>query len=292
MPITRSLVLTALVFSAVQLLAYARVRAAIEYCPAAIYGAHALNPNAAGDASLWSFAVSALGPRSVQGAVMVETSDGWYTFQFPPATLTAHDGTYAMGKFGDWHKTDYVSQPLYVMFPQPLKISYWWLDEAVAFGDRELNWDQRGLVACEPTIGPGGPNAPLVGWRKGVKPAIGLDAIPPPGTAFIVAASASPPPGASSCSSPFVPATAVSVARAEYPREAEDEFAGQSVEVVVFVSIDATGKVRDAWVVGTSGDIAIDGDALRVARQSSYRSGVALCRPVPGTYWLLVDYNG
>jgi TonB family protein len=105
--------------------------------------------------------------------------------------------------------------------------------------------------------------------------------------------SASPAPAATvaaACPDPNRDAHTLSLAPPEYPPSAQEEDAGGR-QVQVAVTIAPNGRVVEEAIVASSGIEAIDQDALRVARETTYAPRVKNCLPVLGTYKYVIDYN-
>ncbi len=64
---------------------------------------------------------------------------------------------------------------------------------------------------------------------------------------------------------------------------------GDLVEVRVLVTISPGGALESARIEHSSGNGAIDREALRVARTSTYSPAMRECKPVTGSYLLRLD---
>lgn len=126
---------------------------------------------------------------------------------------------------------------------------------------------------------------------------------PPLSTVAVVPASAcqSPPPQPTptqvaesrgpSCPIVNQPAHSPSLAQPDFPQSAMRQRLPAEVDVVVDVSLSASGAVTNAVVSKSSGDAAIDADALRVVRDSTYSPKIINCKAVPSHYLYEAEYN-
>ncbi len=246
--------------------------AVTEYCPAYIRAEHAFDM-ANGAAALWSYEIAAFGPRSVRGDILAQTTDGWYTFEFPSAPLTrAGEG-------------NFVSPALYITFPHPVTLLRWWVRDAQTSDDAFFGWNQRGAVECPPRVIAVTESAARSWW-----PADKALLSPSPRESIVEAVPIAAPDGASACERPFGAAQAERVPPVDFPSTAERSISG-STDVTVTVAINAEGTIDDAWISGPSDIPALDKEALRVARESTYRSTIAFCRPVPTFYEFIVTFT-
>ncbi|HEY9086387.1 MAG TPA: energy transducer TonB [Candidatus Tyrphobacter sp.] len=102
---------------------------------------------------------------------------------------------------------------------------------------------------------------------------------------------ASPAPAApAGCANPYQEAHTLQEASPEYPQSAIDLGLGR-VEVTVIVTIGPSGNLESATIGSGSGNSAIDHDALRVARLTTYAPKMENCQPITSQYKYLVDYN-
>ncbi len=97
------------------------------------------------------------------------------------------------------------------------------------------------------------------------------------------------PPATPGCAIPFRDATLDTGATPEYPQSAIDENLGR-VQVQVEVTVGPSGSLEGATIYSGSGNSAIDREALRVARESTYRPKIVNCEPTSGSYLYLVDF--
>lgn len=89
---------------------------------------------------------------------------------------------------------------------------------------------------------------------------------------------------------PFREAYTIEEAQPEYPESARDLNWGHA-QVAVNVTIGPTGDVAGADIASSSGNNAIDLDALRVVRLTTYAPKLQNCQPVTSAYTYLVDYS-
>ena len=254
----------------------ARALAVAEFCPAEVEPPHQL------DATLFSYALSAEGPRSVAGAIVFDTSMGWFVAEFPATPLTLHP--YNMQDASvTFTRTAYESGPLYVRFPQPVTLKGAYVSSASSSGDQLFGWDAKGTVPCAPRAGFGArlTGAPNPSFLKTLNPRTDLDVMPSP-TASIGVAALTSAPGSTDCDVPFANATVTSAASPEYPGFARDQNLGG--EVYVIVAVNGDGTLGDAWLYAPSGSRDLDQAALRAARQTKYKGGRVFCQAAGGDY--------
>jgi TonB family protein len=83
----------------------------------------------------------------------------------------------------------------------------------------------------------------------------------------------------------------VSEAQPTYPESATEENLGP-VEVVVIVTVGPSGNLVDATIGSDpSHNSAIEHEALRVARTTTYAPHLVDCKPVTDEYRYLIDFN-
>ncbi len=126
-----------------------RALAQTEYCPATVQSTAAVGVRCrCGPSALWGYVLSALGPRIVSGTIEVQTDAGWFSFPFTSVALTQYAVHYSSPYVAYTHN-EYDSLPLYVRFPEPLKIIRLWVETASAHDDAIFNWDAHGTVTCQ-----------------------------------------------------------------------------------------------------------------------------------------------
>lgn len=102
---------------------------------------------------------------------------------------------------------------------------------------------------------------------------------------------AQPAPAANGgCDRPFSDATVVQAVAPNYPDSARKLKLGP-VTVLVNVTIGANGNLVATSIAHSSGNANIDQEALRAARQSTYRARTVNCAAVAGTYLFRADFN-
>ena len=178
------------------------------------------------------------------------------------------------------------SPELSVTFPEGVNIVRAWVAVAQTQGDRIFGWDARGEIVCDPAdFGPRPPTKDSV--RRA--PAA-TDPTPAPAPASAVATQiASPFPNAT-CQHPFVAATVINAVSPVFPDIVRDEGFSAPAISEVYVAIDRSGAVQDAWLFGTSGYPELDRAAVAAAKKSSYKSAVSYCRPVTGLYLFRANF--
>jgi TonB family protein len=76
----------------------------------------------------------------------------------------------------------------------------------------------------------------------------------------------------------------------DYPDSARDLGLGP-VTVLVEVTVSPSGALTDANVYKSSGNSAIDREALRAAHQSTYAPKLVNCSPTSGQYLFRAEFN-
>jgi len=282
----RAALLSLVAFGAIAL-TQASARAEIEFCPAGLNGLHPLQAAKGEPAALFSYTLTALGPRTVTGQLAVQTDRGWFTAPVPSSLLTRHESHY-VSRLQDFTRVDFVSPLLYVQFPEAIKIQNVWIRSARAIGDGEFGWEAQGTVPCNP---PGEARsvtfAPIPDLKVSSKTSIDYTVLPAPGS-IVPQAVASTPLESTDCPKPFVSATTVHVVSPEYPYA----FSRPSGVSIIAVAIEGNGTLRDAWVWGSSGDAGYDAAALASAARTTYSGATAFCRPVAQTFLFRARFTG
>ena len=93
-----------------------------------------------------------------------------------------------------------------------------------------------------------------------------------------------------SCAVPDKVASIVSHPTPEIPEIALQQEVTGSVEIIV--DLDADGALRSARIEHSSGNAALDAEALRVARKSRYSPTIAACTAVAESLRYTVDFAG
>lgn len=91
------------------------------------------------------------------------------------------------------------------------------------------------------------------------------------------------PTQAPACAVPFKDATVNQVSAPNYPSSAQDAGFG-SADVPVVVTLSASGSVISVKLVQSSGNFAIDREAKRAARDTTYYPKIVNCKPVASQY--------
>jgi TonB family protein len=274
-------------FAAVALCAFLSLQshaaALSEFCPARADQFHRI-----GDvgSTLYSFTVSAEGPRSVQGRIAVRGDDSWYLIDFPKTQLSAYHERWR-DAYVEYTRTTFASAVLYVRFPSPIARLDAFTYDAQSFGDPAFGWDAQGLVGCSAPAGFG----LAYGGSKGsvltlLNPRTDL-AEPPVSNADVLTARLTSPPGRLDCAVPFANARATEAAAPVYP------LGSDAVATLVYVEIvvDKDGSLADAWIYAPSGRKPFDDAALEAARKSTFAPGTAFCGPAPGSYLFRAEFN-
>lgn len=105
----------------------------------------------------------------------------------------------------------------------------------------------------------------------------------PPGTPE---PTATPKPA---CSVPNVPATTINVVSPAVPEQLGSDVDAQAQ---VRVTLQPSGAVDAVEIYRSAGNALLDREALRAARQSTYRAEVRDCVPIRGDYLFTVDFKG
>jgi TonB family protein len=93
------------------------------------------------------------------------------------------------------------------------------------------------------------------------------------------------------CEHPFTGATVKSAVMPDFPESVREEGFGGVAVSEVYVALDPTGKLADAWTFSSSGYPALDRAALVAARRSKYAAPISYCRSVGGTYIFRADFE-
>lgn len=112
------------------------------------------------------------------------------------------------------------------------------------------------------------------------------DGISEPGPAMSAAPAATEIPKPS-CSTPFAPAVATDPVAATIP----DGFEGDNAVAQIRVTLDAAGKVTEAAVFRSAGNVLLDRAAIAAARMSRYRPEIRDCEPAGGSYLFTVEFQ-
>jgi hypothetical protein len=260
--------------------------AAVEYCPASVAVVHHFS---APNDQLYALLLSARSARSVNGTLLAQTNDGWYTVVFPETRIAEFDES-LHNEYASWKHTSYLSPSVYVRFPSVVqKVTRWAVLAAQSTGDGVFHWDEKGMVTCKLTIshwpdpmfdrgGTGIVNDTPV--PKALLPKmpsmVGIDAVP-----------ANVDPSAS-CEHPDENAVATRKITPTWPPGLGAPNHPVTIRVMVAVSRD--GPPDEAWVYDPSGVSEFDRGALSAALNSTYRAGREFCFPAPGYYMYVVTF--
>lgn len=98
-----------------------------------------------------------------------------------------------------------------------------------------------------------------------------------------------PTPTPRSCTHPYVDARTVRAIEPDYPEIARERGAAGTAEVQVTLS--PTGAVRDLKIYRSSGDNALDIEAIKAARASMYAPAIEDCAAVGGQYIFRAEFT-
>ncbi len=274
-----------------------RARAATEFCPADIVTWQAVSPdnsgplNQTGPSTLYALQLSALSARTLDATVVIETDAGWYGAALSAVQLTRTLGATEGGAYTAYVER-FLSPVVYVRFPSSVHVQRMWVGSATVSSDVAFLWAGKGRFDCDPhsseALNPQRMSAVLTHDIQTLRSA------PLPSAQRAIAIAIAAPDGLG-CAKPFVSARGTHPVAPAYPDIARGEGFAPYVIVDAAVSIDAAGRVVDAWPI--SQFAAANGQAnafvaatLDAARKSSYSPAVALCRPVSGTYTFRADF--
>lgn len=284
--LVRGFVLTVASAAAVFLVQATQARADVmEFCPAHLNGFHAF---ASPHDGLISFYVAAESARTVSANVIVQSDRGWYTFQVKNANLVADVAHYESPTVR-FDRTLYHTKPLYVQLPAGEGVVRWWIYDATAVGDATFGWDKRGDVTCFPQPEGETKFPPLANAPKRVNESYDLAELPGPSDSVLVVSPIPQPAEMTECAKPFVPASVVHATQPTWPSTVRSLLTNLTTEVEIAVNSD--GSLAGAWVYTPSGIADLDLAALRAAEASTYRGGIALCKPAPGNYLFRADFD-
>lgn len=273
-------------------LSHGRAQALTEFCPAgmSIKPVGTNGDGLLGDttASLYGFELTAMGARTVSGTLAFDTDKGWYTAQVPAVPLAAKVRHYST-PYVKYTEQDFVSQRMYVRFPNDVRLFNTWLYRAAASDDGPFGWQARGTVSCMPR-----PKRDIRTKRRR-SPLIKLDPADddrlsdaPRASSTVLDAKASSALFSENCPEPFKDAVATAPVTPQWPIGLRPAAETSSV---VMVAVNADGSVADAWIDGPSGYQQFDAEAVDAAKHSKYTGALAYCQAVPGTYLFNVTWS-
>ena len=264
--------------AAMCMLCSSRASALTEFCPARVL---AMAPIGAADATgqLYSYALTALGPRSVSGTVIFKTSEGWFQAQFPMTPLQEYSRTYE-GKSATFKRTTYESPLLYVHVAPGVVMQAAFVSEARTSGDTTFGWDAHGDVTCQapPDFETASASAKEMPRERETR----AYNTPPDADTPIEVPTITSAPGLLDCAQPFRSVAATRPVIPTLPGWQMSQINFVAVDIAVAVGAD--GAIQDAWIENPSGFDAYDKEALRAARLSKYRGGTSFCEPAPGMF--------
>jgi protein TonB len=97
------------------------------------------------------------------------------------------------------------------------------------------------------------------------------------------------PPPKPACANPNVDANAINKVQPDYPEIARQQ--GVVGTTTVKVTLSATGTVSAVSVYKSAGNAALDQEALRAARQSTYTPEISNCEKVAGSYLFVAEFD-
>jgi hypothetical protein len=268
------------------MLCCARALAVTEACPADVGEFHPIG--ATDVTTMYSFVLYAHSSRTVDGALIVGTTAGWFEVDFLPIELSERTHFYR-GKFGLESRTSFESAPIYVSFPQRVDVVFSYVSHARTLGETQFGWDAKGGVACSPQAGVDtNEPPPFTGVDVSeVSPRVDLHAAPSR-TSVFAQAKATNAPGSTDCAAPFAQANISVFVKPEYPdSEQQRKPAFSVVEVVV----NAAARPVDAWMYLSSGSTVLDSKAVDAAEAAKYRAGKMFCRPTGGFLLYPVEFD-
>jgi hypothetical protein len=260
-----------LAISAAFVLCGTRAEAMVEQCPARASG---LLPTAkAPTATILSYSLGALSQRTVDATIIADTNLGWFSWSVSGVPLGRVKRTDTAGTWPVPYEA-WSSPSLSVAIPGDALITHAWVTAGkVSGGEATFNWDAKGPVTCD-----------VPGFDAPPSPAPSLPA--PAAVAAVPADAAIAKPttapfDVASCEKPFVAAAPKSgpPLNAALLGSANQGLAAEAA--VIDVALDASGKVLDAWIEGSTHS-AFDRLAMAGALNSTYTPAVSYCRPVEG----------
>jgi TonB family protein len=273
-------------------LLYGHALAEAEFCPASVsIKAVGSSDGAAGimPASLYGFELTAHGARIAWGTIAFDTDKGWYTLQVPHVALSARV-RHVSTPYVTFTRQDFVSERMYVRFPQDVQLLNAWMYRADASDDGAFGWNARGSVSCSPGMksnpkaNPVRPRVPLLKDDAADEDRLYLA---PDSTSTVLAAKDSPQLLDEHCAEPFKDA----IVTPQTPRWPVGFRTTAETASIVEVAINADGSVADAWVEGPSGSELFDDAAVEAAKGSNYKPARAYCQNVPQTYLFNVTWS-
>lgn len=255
--------------------------AATEFCAASAFKVLPIHTPAAADGmdTVFGYQLRAETERTIGGMLNIYAGGDLYEVQFSNVHLTMKKQTIpGDGLTNDFSYPIFASNPLYFRFATPKKVDAIWVSAA--------STPDLKPVEC-PTM----PVAPAMLVKPGLEKSEMTDADIRSGVSL------HPAPAliqshidAGSCSTVFKDATMTKGVTPEYPDSARMMNLGP-VTVFVKLALDSSGKVMNAWIVGSSGEPSIDFATLRAAQLSQYAPATFLCLPIPGTYRFRANFR-
>lgn len=244
-----------------------------------------------GPARLFAFQLSAGKDRIVSGNLVLDTDRGWFVAPFSRSHIAAVQRRFTWS-YGDFTKTSWESNVMYVDAGAPVSVKHYFLD-ALTTPDITAPHATR----CYNTYGVKVPSLrqPQVAPPRTVDALprmldrADLTASPTAGTATI-AAKPSPPLASAACADPFLNARGFDFHYPAYPMRAPDMGIVHGT-TLVDVYIDENGAPRDAWIDRSSGLFEFDASTLQAAQQTSYKPAIAYCIPIPTVYIFRADFD-
>lgn len=254
-------------------------RAVTEFCPASLAGAYTKPSDH--DPLVHHYRLQALGPRLVSAVIFADTDHGWFSWTQQSVPLTRMTFT-RTGPEPDYKTTNVQAESpeLSVTFPEAVNVTRAWVTAAKTQGDETFGWDARGAIPCDPPdFDPGRPSNVITKRTPASNDPTPAPA-PPPAVATPIT---SPFPDVN-CEHPFVAATVTHAVQPVFPGIVAQEGFGGMATTEVYIALDRTGQLKDAWIFAKSGYPQFDRAALDAAKKSSYKGAISYCRPVTGWY--------
>lgn len=280
----RSFAIVALCVCATVAACRATAAAETEFCPAKITEITAKPFGSA--ANTYYYRLQGEADRSLAGTIVADTDAGWFTWTQQPAQLTRM--TYTSSSPAVTYSFQASESPeMMVDFPKPVIVRRAWVEAAQTHGDRFFGWDSQGMVMCDPPdFGPPKYRSNET-TRRTPHPGDETPAPAPPP----VNATPTTAPFSLTCAQPFVSATVTKAAQPNFPTILHDQGFRDYAISMIAVAVGPQGNLVDAWVFAKTLYPALDEEALKAARKSTYRGAVSYCRPVSGVYLFRADFE-
>jgi TonB family protein len=274
-----------------------RAAASVEFCPAVLGNMSPIGAALGTAATVYSYELTALAPRSVDATLVADTSAGWFGwsvtgvdlkrttrfFRSSGAKLTRYNVTLAPVTIP---YPVAASSPLSVAFPLAVTVRHAWVVRARGSDASAYGKDASAAFPCSvPDFFSADMADPAPVYPGGFATPSPLSSPVAPAPR---AAPTLPPFAPPTCKTPFAEATVTHPVQPEAPMAAREE--GAALTAVVEVAVGKDGTLLDDWILGSSGSRAFDLSVLRAARASQYSKPVSYCQPVNGLYLFRADF--